>query len=107
GTITNVAPLLIQGGTLGGVGTITGNVNNTGGSVTPGLSPGKLNLVGDYTQAAGGDLNLEIGGLTAGTQHDQLTLTNPGSGSVDALLNGSLTVTLVNGFVPAIGDSFT
>ncbi|HEX5042853.1 MAG TPA: MopE-related protein, partial [Candidatus Polarisedimenticolaceae bacterium] len=107
GTITNAAPLLIQGGTLRGTGTITGSVSNTGGAVSPGLSPGTLNLVGGYTQGPGGDLTLELGGLTAGTEHDWLTLTNPGFGSVDAALDGSLTVSLVNGFAPAIGDSFT
>ena len=47
-----------------------------------------------------GSLNIEIGGLTAGTQYDRLAI----SGS--ATLNGSLNISLIGGFVPNPGDTF-
>ena len=40
-------------------------------------------------------------GATVGTQYSQLAVTNGAS------LNGTLNVKLVNGFVPAIGNTFT
>jgi hypothetical protein len=89
------------GGTLKGVGTIQGNVNNSGGTVAPGASPGTLTITGNYTQGASGTLDMEIGGLTAGTQYDQLVV----QGSTS--LAGTLNTTLVNGFVPVAGNTFT
>jgi hypothetical protein len=98
----------IQGGTLTGIGTITGSVTTaTGagaGQVSPGLSPGILNITGTYTQGAAGALNIELGGTTPGNNannHDQLNV----SGA--ATLSGVLNVSLVNGFTPAAGDTFT
>src|SRR5262249_38520270 len=44
--------------------------------------------------------NLELGGLTAGSQFDRLST----SGVV--ALNGTLNVSLINGFSPAFGNSF-
>ena len=93
----------IQGGVLGGYGTLTGGVYNAG-SVAPGLSAGLLNVGREYTtytQSATGSLDIELGGLTAGTEHDQLSV------STDAVLDGTLNVTLINGYVPVEGDSFT
>ena len=91
----------IQGGTLEGVGTLTGNVNNSGGTLSPGLSPGQLNETGAYTQGASGAFSVEIGGLTVGTQYDRAAI----SGA--ATLNGTLNIALINAFEPNIGDSFT
>jgi hypothetical protein len=93
-------PINLQGGVLKGNGTITGSVINAG-QVSPGFSPGLLNLQGDYTQTNPGDLFAEIGGVVAGSQYDQLTV----SGSV--ILGGSLHITLVNGFTPHLADPFT
>ena len=90
----------VTGGSLSGVGTVTANVSNSG-QINPGNGgAGTLAIVGTYTQAAGGTLNIELGGLTAGSQHDQLTV----SGA--ATLNGTLNVTLINGFSPAVNDNF-
>lgn len=85
-------------GTTQGNGTIMGNVSN-GGVVAPGLAFGALHITGNYTQTAAGRLQLELGGLTAGTQYDQLL----NSGAVT--LDGTLQVSLV-GFSPAAGNSF-
>ena len=75
------------------------------GTLSPGLSPGTLNLVGNYTQQGpGGAFNVEIGGTAPGSQFDSVNVS--GAGSV-ATLAGVLNVSLVNSFVPAAGDSFT
>lgn len=71
------------------------------GTVAPGLSPGTLAITGAYAQGANGTFGVEIGGLTPGNQHDRLNV----SGAVT--LDGSLSVALVSGFVPADGDEFT
>jgi hypothetical protein len=90
----------IQGGTLAGTGMITGNVNNSGGAVAPGLSPGLLTITGGYTQGASAMFNVEIGGLDPGTQFDKLAV------SGNAMLNGTLAIALTKGFVPSLGQSF-
>jgi hypothetical protein len=63
-------------------------------------SSGVLTIVGNYTQAADGVLNIELGGLTPATEFDQLKV----SGS--ATLDGTLDVSTINGFIPGSGDSF-
>jgi hypothetical protein len=88
----------VQGGTLVGEGTVTGDVLNKG-SVRPGSSPGIIAVDGDYTQAAAGSLEIEIGGTTAGAGFDQLAV------SGDVTLAGTLDVTL-DGFTPVHGDAF-
>ena len=97
GSVSSANGLNIQGGTLKGTGTITGNVFN-GSTVAPGLSPGTLTVNGNYSQTAAGTLAVELNGLTAGTQYDQLVV----NGSV--ALAGSLAVT--TGFSPSAGDGF-
>ena len=89
----------IQGGGLGGNGTVSATVSN-GGEVIPGASVGTLNITGDYAQGAGGTLNIEIGGLTAGTQHDVLNVTGA------AALDGDLYLELTGGFTPGPDDVF-
>jgi uncharacterized repeat protein (TIGR01451 family) len=105
GALQTTVALNFNGGVLEGVDgsaiTGTGSVNNAAGAVSPGLTPGALNIGNSYTQGASGSLNIEIGGLTPGTQHDQLNVTNA------ATLSGTLNVTLTGGFTPASGDSFT
>jgi len=51
-------------GTLGGYGTLTGNVLNQG-MVAPGDSIGTLTIIGDYTHAAGAVLENEVGNGTS------------------------------------------
>ena len=88
-------------GTLQGNGTIAGNVQN-GGVIQPGTStgPGILTVTGNYSQFAGGALNLNIGGLTAGSLFDQLAV----GGS--ATLGGTVNVSLASGYTPNIADSY-
>jgi hypothetical protein len=75
GAIFTSSQLVFQDGELSGVGTITGKVVNSGGTVLPGgTAAGVLTIAGDYTQDVSGALNVDIGGTTPGTQHDQLTV---------------------------------
>ena len=76
------------------------NVSATGASVSPGLSPGIINT-GNLTLGAGTTTNMEINGLTVGTQYDQLNVTGTVSINPTASLNPTL------GFIPTAGNSFT
>jgi T5SS/PEP-CTERM-associated repeat protein len=51
---------------------VDGDLTNQGGTVAPGASPGTTTINGDYTQLEGATLEIELGGLTPGTEHDQL-----------------------------------
>jgi hypothetical protein len=90
----------IRGGTLSGTGFVGPNVKN-GGTVAPGNSPmtGVLFVGGVYTQISGGTLDIEIGGLTAGTDYDVLRVFG------NAVLAGALDIDLINGFDPTT-DAF-
>jgi hypothetical protein len=99
GDLSTSTLLNIQGGTLSGTGTITGNVQNAA-TLAPGLSPGVLNINGNYTQLASGTLAIEIGGTSAGAQYDQLNV------SGTATLAGALDTTLINSFNPGFNDAF-
>lgn len=67
------APIALEAGTLRGGGTIVGSVENSGGVVKPGSSPGTLTLNGSYVQGAGGRLEIEIEGTGSG-QFDALAV---------------------------------
>jgi len=88
--------------TLAGSGTVNGNVtNNHGGEVSPGDAlgvPGVLTVADNYTQTRAATLVIQIGGA------GQVSVLNVLG---NANLNGSLDPEFVNGFVPAIGESFT
>ena len=91
--------LIQEEGELRGNGTITGNVQN-GVLVAPGTSPGRLTIAGNYSQIASGTLQIDLGGRTAGTEYDPLSVTG------NAALDGTLSVALIDGFLPKLGDSF-
>ena len=95
----------LAGGTVQGAGIfrLVGIPFTNAGGMNPGAAgTGILKIVGNYTQAAGGALNIELGGTTPGTQYDRLV---DSTGTVS--LNGALNVSLINGFTPALGDTFT
>ncbi len=95
GELDFTTPGDFQGGTLTGAGNITASVTSSG-QVIPGSPIGTINILQAYTQSATGALNIQVGGLTPGTQYDQLKLTGAGL----ATLAGTLNVSLANGFVP-------
>ncbi|HEY1380582.1 MAG TPA: DNRLRE domain-containing protein [Gemmataceae bacterium] len=87
------------GGTLGGTGTVTGTLTaQANGTVSPGTSPGILN-VGATTFAAGSTFAVELNGTTVGTQYDQLNVT----GTVNL---GGATLSVTPGFAGAVGNTF-
>jgi fibronectin-binding autotransporter adhesin len=103
-TITIPSPnvLTLQAGLLTGQGTIAGKVSNAG-TIAPGLSAGTLNIANDLSLTPASTLQIEIGGLTQGSQYDLLTE----AGGVALNLDGTLNVTLINSFVPTAADTFT
>jgi hypothetical protein len=102
-TITNVNGTLkaslvdIQGGLLEGSGTITGNLLEEGGQLNPGNSPGTFNVSGNYTQTAGGTLDIELAGTSS---FDKLVLTGAGT------FAGALDIFSFGGFAPNDGEVF-
>lgn len=100
---------LNAGAVRGGGTLLVRRLNNNGGLVAPGDSAGILNVIGDgptgrpgdYLQGANGTLEIEIGGLTPGTGHDQLKIAG------NATLDGKLKLSLLNGFIPATNDEAT
>ena len=92
-------PLVIEENqSIGGSGTIEGNVTNEG-TIAPGASPGALGINGSYTQASTGALLMEIAGIAV-EEFDTLTSVGP------ATLDGTLNVALLDDFVPSATDSF-
>lgn len=97
----------IRSGFLAGSGVINGSVMNggvlrpgsIGGNGVAGEGAGQFSILGDYEQV--GLLEIGVGGHDAGTQHDLLAI------SGHAALAGSLMVTLLDGFEPVAGDTFT
>jgi T5SS/PEP-CTERM-associated repeat protein len=90
---------IAHNGTLTGKGTISGNTTSYG-TVSPGHSADTLVFAGSLTLTPNSVLAMEIGGESPG-QFDQIIVAN-GALTVD----GTLGISLINGFTPANGDSF-
>lgn len=90
----------VAGGMLNGIGTIEGNLKNSGGHIKPGHSPGSITINGNFTQMAGGVLDMEVGGTTPGVSYDQMLINGT------AYLGGALDVVRWAGFVPNDGDVY-
>ncbi len=91
----------IQGGTLGGAGTIDGFVTCEG-TIAPGTSSkaGTLTITQTYVQSSTGTFAVSLGGTQAGSEFDVLAVGG------DVTLDGSLTVALLGGYEPAVGDTY-
>ena len=81
---------ILKNGTLGGTVTIAGNLTNLG-KLAPGNSPGTTTISGNYIEA--GTLDIEVWGLTANTQHDQVVV----SGTATFQAGSTLMVTKTGG----------
>ncbi len=91
------------GQTLKGNGAFVGGlIMDSGSTLSPGLSPGTLTMVGDLTLESASTLEVELNGLTAGSQYDQLLFSG---GSWSLTLNNPV-LNVVLGFTPAYGDTF-
>jgi hypothetical protein len=98
------ASLTLNGNSvLDGAGTLDPTVYNVAGEVSPGGngSVGAIKIVGNYIQDAGGSVQFDFGGITAGNTYDLLTITG------SATLDGTANLDLVNGFSPSSGTNFT
>ena len=90
-------------GIISGIGTIgktsEGSFTNHG-SFSPGLSPGLLTYTGNFPMSVTAAYNVELGGNEAITQYDRMDI------SGTAALNGELNIALIDGFIPAMNDTF-
>lgn len=87
------------GAVYGNDGTISGNVSSNA-SFNIGdaeMTVGELSIMGNYTQRANGSLTFDIASLNS---YDQLNV------SGHAQLNGLMTVNLLNGYIPQVGNMF-
>ncbi len=89
------------GAIIKGVASIDVPTSFTNNGITePGSDIGMLSYIGNFVPSSTGVLDIQLGGLIAGTEYDQLNVTG------NATLNGSLKVRVANGFVPSSGNSF-
>ncbi len=93
----------------GGTANLNGTLNvntvsvDAGGTLSAGASPGQANIVGDLDLGAGATTLVELAGLIAGTQYDQIDV----SGGTASLASGStFDVDFFGGFTAGLGDSF-
>ena len=89
------------GATLAGSGSLADVIVAAGGTLAPGSSAGELGA-GSVEFAAGATFAVELGGTTAGTGYDRLTVT----GTVD-IGGATLDISLIASFLPAAGQTFT
>lgn len=104
GTHTGGDSYSVAGGTLGGNGSIDAGITiESGGTLAPGSSAGQL-TVEQLVFETGSTLEIEIGGLTAGTEYDQLV-------GDSVTLSGDLAVSLLDLgsglFIPNQTDTFS
>lgn len=80
------------------------DLSNQGtGTLSPGTTDSAAyatSVFGNYSQGSGAALRIELGGIMAGTEFDQLSV------SGTANLSGSLSVYAISAFVPVPGTSF-
>ncbi len=86
-------------GNVSGTGDYTGNLRFSAG-FEPGISPNSLTIDGNVTLSGTAELEIGLGGLIAGSQHDQLIITG------DFIADGDLNIVLLNGFTPSLGDTY-
>ncbi|MBF0613214.1 MAG: LEPR-XLL domain-containing protein, partial [Magnetococcales bacterium] len=104
--LCHTGDLTVQNGqTLSGNILVNGTLFNQG-TVSPGHSPG-IDTVDSYSQDANATLTVEIGGLTPGPGS---SITNDGYDQLNikdaAILDGNLNISLLDGFIPQVGQTF-
>jgi len=91
--------------------TVSGTLYNNGGVLAPGGLglPGKTTITGNYTNAANTALVVDLGGTNAASLFQDTSSNSYDNVSVTGgtLVNGALTVNLLNGFSPALTNGFT
>lgn len=92
--------LILNTGTLGGSGTLTGNLVNNGGTLIVGSSPGTMTINGNLALGPSSVIDIELGGTSQGVSYDLLSVTGT------ATLGGTMNVGLHGGFTGSAGDVF-
>ncbi len=91
---------------IGAFGTpaVSFNLNNSGtGTLAPGSASsaiGATAVYGNYTQSSAAALAIQIAGNSQGSGNDQVNITGTAS------LAGTLNLSIVNGFTPAVGQNY-
>ncbi|MEA2641297.1 MAG: hypothetical protein QOF51_2691, partial [Chloroflexota bacterium] len=93
GTLTSNASLTVNGDVANGGPSTAGTINPGGVGAA-----GCMTINGNYTQLAGGILNVDVGGTSVCSQFDRMTIS--GTAGVDGTLNAAA----INGFNPVAGD---
>jgi hypothetical protein len=102
-TLISSELLVEDGGILTGNAGLTGNLTlNNNASLIIGASPGTFSVTGNAQFDTGSILFFELGGLTAGTEYDQLDII----GSADFGIGSTLNISSSNGFRASAGDTF-
>ncbi|MBC8868663.1 MAG: hypothetical protein H8E44_04565, partial [Planctomycetes bacterium] len=104
--VYQAATVRIDGATLGGSGSVQGNVTMTSaaGAIAPGASAGILSIDGDVTFDTSGQFSVDINGVgDAGTDYDQLLVT--GSERTVSLNDATLDITTTGLAKAGRGDS--
>jgi len=70
------------------------------GIFSPGNSPGQVTIESDAVLETGVTRTMELAGTTPGVDYDRLDVTGA------LIINGTLDVQLLDGFVPRLGDTF-
>ena len=83
---------------VNGIGSYTGNIIFSDG-FSPGASAAAVSME-NFAFDSASTLNIELGGVNAGSDFDRINFTGAGT------LDGSLAVSLINGFNPQVGDTF-
>jgi autotransporter-associated beta strand protein len=96
-----------NGAKLRGTGTVFHIAAVSGGTLEPGDAPGTI-TTSSLALASGSTYTVELGGTGAG-QFDQVAVASGGTVNLnsDSGTGSTLAIQLVNGFLPAVGNTFT
>jgi hypothetical protein len=119
-TLSVSNPMTMQGGKLTGAGTLSGNLNNTAGTIAPGIvdpndstqNPlGILTVAGNLTLGSDAVLEIELGGMDnsdpVNPQYDQVVVSGGSSSWPRTVqLGGTLRLKGRGGYLASVGDTF-
>ena len=91
----------VSGGMLGGSGVIGGSLLVQNGILAPGNSAGILTLENDVVLTSDACMQIQLFGDDAGTEYDQVLLTDG-----EIRLGGAMLDILLDGYAPSMGTSF-
>ncbi len=98
--VTDGGIIDVQAGTVTGSGLLVGSLANLAGIVSPGNSPGRMEITEDYIQGSSAVLKMEIAGLESGLEYDVLRVGGT------AFLDGVLDVSFLAEYEASLGNSF-